>query len=88
MPAGGANVNTLEPINYETVIKTVRQWPPARRFALVQDVLSTLAPAETPPKPRRKTLDKALGLLATDRPAPSDAEIQQWLDERRVEKYG
>ncbi len=82
-------MNSLEPINYETVIKTVIQWPPARRFALVQDVLDTLAPA-TPPhnKPRRKTLDKALGLLATDQPTPSDAEIEQWLDEHRVEKYG
>ncbi len=79
-------MNSLEPINYETVIKTVRQWTPDRRFALVQDVLDTLAPPHN--KPRRKTLDKALGLLATDRPAPSNAEIEQWLDERRMEKYG
>jgi hypothetical protein len=26
--------------------------------------------------------------LATDRPAPSDAEIEQILAERRLEKYG
>jgi hypothetical protein len=88
MSAGGTNVNTLEPITYENIIKTVREWPPARRFALVQDVLNTLAPTAPPDKPRRKTLDKALGLLATARPAPSDAEIEQWLDERRMEKYG
>jgi hypothetical protein len=31
----------------------------------------------------------ALGLLATpNQPAPSDAEVEQWLVERRLEKYG
>lgn len=39
-------------------------------------------------RPRQPTLDRALGLLATDRPAPSDAEVEQWLEERRQEKYG
>ena len=38
-------------------------------------------------RPRRNTLDKAWGLLATDRPAPSDAEVEQWLNEHRMEKY-
>ena len=77
-----------ETTSYETVLNTVRQWPPDRRFVLVQDVLNTLAPKVAPSRPRRKTLKKALGLLATDQPAPSDAEIQQWLDEHRMEKYG
>ncbi len=81
-------MSTHELTSYETVLNTVRQWPMTRRFALVQDVLNTLASEVTPPQPRHKTLHEALGLLATDRPAPSDAEIQQWLDERRMEKYG
>ncbi len=29
-----------------------------------------------------------VGLLATDRPPPTDAEVEQWLDEHRMEKYG
>ena len=41
-----------------------------------------------PSQPRHKTLQEALGLLAKGGPAPSDAEIQQWLDEHRIEKYG
>ena len=81
-------MGTRETISYETVLNTVRQWPLDRRFALVQDVLSTLAPKVLPPQPRPKTLEKALGLLATSQPAPSDAEIKQWLDEHRMEKYG
>lgn len=81
-------MNALEKTSYETVLNTVCQWPPDRRFALVQDVLNTLVPEVLSPRPRRKTLQKALGLLATSQPAPSDAEIKQWLDEHRMEKYG
>ena len=81
-------MDTRKTISYETVLNTVRQWPPDRRFALVQDVLNTLAPEVSSPRPRHKTLKKALGLLATGQPAPSDAEIKQWLDEHRMEKYG
>jgi hypothetical protein len=81
-------MDTPGTISYETVVNTVSQWPPDRRFVLVQDILSTLAPKVSPPRPRCKTLEKALGLLATTQPAPSDAEIKQWLDERRMERYG
>lgn len=81
-------MDTRKTISYETVLNTVRQWPPDRRFALVQEVLSTLAPEVLSSRPRHKTLEKALGLLATSQPAPSDAEIKQWLDEHRMEKYG
>jgi len=34
--------------------------------------------------PKRNTLEKALGLLATDQPAPSDEKVQRWLDEHRI----
>ena len=81
-------MNVLKANSYETVLKTVHQWSPDRRFALVRDVINTLAPEVVLSRPKRKTLEKALGLLATSRPAPSDAEVQQWLDERRMEKYG
>ena len=79
---------TVEPINYRAVIEIIRDWPPASRFSLVQDVLKTLAPEVESSRSKRNTLEKALGLLATNQPAPSDAEVQQWLDEHRMEKYG
>jgi hypothetical protein len=81
-------VNTPEPTGYEAVLNTVRRWPPDRRLALVRDVLGTLAPEVEPSRSRINTLEKALGLLTTDAPAPSDAEIQRWLNERRMQKYG
>ena len=77
-----------EAANYETILKTVVAWPPATRLTLVQDVLKSLVPVLDAGRPRRNTLHEALGLLATGQPAPSDAEIQRLLDERRTEKFG
>lgn len=81
-------MDTSEITSYKTVLDIVSNWPPAIRFSLVQDILDTLAPQAEIPRSKRNTLEKALGLLATEGPAPSDAEIQQWLDEHRMEKYG
>ena len=39
-------------------------------------------------RPRNRTLHRALGLLATDKAAPTDEEVERWLDEHRQEKYG
>ncbi len=80
-------MNTTDP-SYDTILQIVTHWPPSQRFDLVQEVLKTLAPAPEATRPRHKSLDKMLGILATDQPAPSDAEVEQWLDEARMEKYG
>jgi hypothetical protein len=77
-----------ETSDYESILAVVSKWPPARRINLLQDVLKTLVPETQTRRPQRKTLEKALGLLDTGHPAPSDQEIQQWLDEHRIEKYG
>jgi len=72
----------------ELVLQTIGQWTFDERLALVQDVLNTLQPKqESPPFTREKTLHKALGLAATDEPAPTDAEVEQWLDEHHMERY-
>jgi dihydroneopterin aldolase len=78
----------VKSIDYKAIIEIVQGWPPASRFSLVQDVLKTLAPEVENSRSKRNTLEKALGLLATSQSAPSDAEVQQWLDEHRMEKYG
>jgi len=74
--------------DYETILNAIRQWPLERRFALVQDVLDSLASQVASGRPRKKTLERALGLLATDQPPPTDEQVTQWLHERRMEKYG
>lgn len=73
---------------YEAVLQTIRQWPLERRLSLVQDVIRTMKSDMEQPRSKKDTLSSALGLLATDRPAPSDEEVQRWLDEHRLEKYG
>jgi hypothetical protein len=80
-------MSVAEAEEYEAILKIVRVWPPARRIILVQAVLQTLAPSETMPG-SHSTLERALGLLTTDRPTPSDADVAAWLEERRNERYG
>ena len=46
----------LEMINYESTFEVVRQWSPAQRFNLVQDILKTLAPQEETARPKRQTI--------------------------------
>lgn len=78
----------METTNYETILKTIHNWPLADRLMLIQDILQSLMPEPAPSRPRHMTLPQALGLLATDQPPPSDVEVQQWLAEHRLEKYG
>jgi len=48
-------MTTPQRLDYETVLRIVRQWSPEQRFGLVQEVLNTLAPgkgeARTPQTP-------------------------------------
>ncbi len=71
--------------DYESILALVRSWPAAQRFTLVQDLLVSLAPTEHEP---RHTLEQARGLLAINRPVPSDEDVATWLDERRSQRYG
>ncbi len=81
-------MNQIENINYETTLRTIRQWTIAQRFALLQDVLKTLVPEVERPPVRERTLERALQVVPLDRQPPTDEEVKQWLDEHRMEKYG
>ena len=74
---------------YDEVIQLVRQWSPSQRFLLVQAIVQSLPPVEkTTVGQHKNTFSRALGLLATASPAPTDEQVTQWLAERRLEKYG
>lgn len=82
-------MDNADTLSYEAIRDIVFKWPAHERSHLVQEVLKTLTPSyATAPSEKQPTLDRALGLLATEQPAPSDAQIQRWLDEHRAEKYG
>jgi hypothetical protein len=78
---------TVNSSEYRQVLTTVYRWSPSQRIALIQDLLGTLTPSLETTTPSIKTLDLALGLLS-DSPAPSDEEVEAWLDEHRQEKFG
>ena len=81
-----------EPVRYEELIAVVTKWSPTLRLNLIQDIVRSLEPEMADSelsignKPVQ-TLDRALGLLATTEPAPSDDEIKQILVDARIEKY-
>jgi hypothetical protein len=81
-------MNALDTLTYDQVLETVHTRPPAKRILLAQDLLKSLAPEIETSRPKRNTLKKALGLLATGQPTPTDEDIRRWLEERRAEKYG
>lgn len=82
------NEGRVQLTDYEAVLEVVHQWPLSRRFALVQDVLDAMSREFSQSRPRTKTLEKALGLLATEETPPTDADVRRWLHEHRIEKYG
>jgi hypothetical protein len=73
--------------SYASILRTVRKWPARQRYRLVQELLRTLEP-EGEATEKEDTLSLARGLLATGKPAPTDEEVTQWLEEHRLEKYG
>ena len=81
-------MTTEDALDYATVLRAVRTWCAKERFALVQDVLRTLEPLPEGSDRSRHTFERALGLLATDTPPPSDEEVQRMLEDYRLEKYG
>jgi len=81
-------MQTVETIQYMTVVEQVKEWPADERLALVQDILRSLEPQLGTSDRQEGTLDKARGLLASQYPAPTDETVKQWLHERRMEKYG
>jgi hypothetical protein len=78
---------------YREILDRIAGWPPAARLALLRDVLDTLTP-EVPtvvrqaPRSGRPTLEEVVGLLKTDELPPTDEQVKQWLEQRRIERYG
>ncbi len=73
---------------YASVRAKVLQWSVEQRTALVHELIDTIARPQSTGVQRVGTLHTALGLLRTSNPAPSDEQVQNWLDEYRTEKYG
>ena len=71
----------------QSIIRQAELLSPEEQLVLITYLAET-ARRHYQASTRRRTLDHALGLLATGQPAPTDAEIDHWLEAHREEKYG
>ena len=78
-------MNSIEPAKYQTILGTIRQWPPEARRDLLRDVRRTLD--ERPGRPTRGYFaDDVIRTLKPDRPAPTDEECERILEEELMRK--
>jgi len=79
-------------LDRETILQAVRTWSPEEQMTLAREILQQTGHVplidEPPEPPARGSWLGLVGLLATDKPPPTDEEVAQWLDEHRMEKYG
>ena len=64
-----------------------RQMSVDDRLELVNDIIESLQALPNSHTDRTRIIKQMKGLLKTDRPAPTDREVETMLEERRVEKY-
>jgi hypothetical protein len=57
------------------------------RLALVSVIIQSLQDNLSPQSNRNSLINQMRGLLKTDRPPPTDAQVEAMLEEHRLEKY-
>lgn len=78
-------------IDRETILQVTRSWSLPDQMALAQAILQAVSErlAENGPAPQRPSWREMAGLAAVPgKEPPSDEQVAQWLDVRRMNKYG
>ena len=65
------------------VLKQVSQWSDEERAELMLELSNGLRRLSEKP-----TIDDLVGMARGTRPPPSDEEVEQWIHEYRMRKYG
>jgi hypothetical protein len=85
-------MTTVETNQIAELLQRVQNWPPPMRIALARRILETLESPSgeqlTRKPPRGPSAAEVAALFKTDKPAPDDVTVTQWVDEYRMEKYG
>ena len=63
----------------------IKVWPQPMRLSLASKILQSLEAEQTRPK---KSLADLVGILETDKPPPTDEEVERILEEERMRKFG
>lgn len=78
-------------IDRDTILEVTRNWSLADQMALAQAILQAVSErlVEKQTKPQRPSWREMAGLAAVPgQQPPTDEQVAQWLDERRMSKYG
>jgi hypothetical protein len=81
-------MSITQPSEFQGVLARVQTWTPEMRLTLAEELLRSLHPVLRPSEPRGVQADQVRGLAAGGGPPPDDDTVQQWIHERRLEKYG
>jgi len=75
-------------LDRESILQAVRALPADEQWLLAQEILLQIgAPLVEEPQSAPDSQGLA-GLLATGQTPPNDDDVEQWLSEHRMEKYG
>lgn len=69
------------------IVDRVRGWEPASRALLARRIMDTLGSSQISNPPRLLPPDRVFGLLKTNRPAPTDAEVRAIIQEERSKEH-
>jgi hypothetical protein len=78
----------VEETNYQTVLGTVRTWPPELRLLLAEELLRTLHRVVKQERKRGVPAEQVLGIGGGSEPPANDEMVRRWIEEHRGEKYG
>ena len=70
------------------VMDRVKTWPRTMRIALAKYVLDTVDAPQAVPVPRGRPVEELIGLGAGSSPALDDEQVESWIDNLRLQKYG
>lgn len=71
----------------EAILRAIEGRTLEDQVALADRILQRARTLPPPPLPHL-SWHQMIGIAATGKPAPSDEEVAQWLDDYRTQKYG
>lgn len=76
----------------QQLVQQVQSWPVPMRVALARQILESVEREPTGVSaaslPRGPSAAEVARRFGTDKPAPDDQTVRQWLEENRNSKYG
>jgi len=75
-------------MNVDAIWDHVRQWPADAKLSLASKILESVRDEKGGMKQHALTLADLRGLMSSGQTPPSDVQVEQWLEEERLRKFG